>query len=131
MGRILPARLFEFYTSIESGVTGSLRRVPFLIFLSLIGWVIEGGTLYLTAAAVGVPLSIAGAIMAALASSLLSTIPISPSGLGFTESGTVLLLTSIGMETTPAAAVVLLSRVINYWSIVAFGAILYVFSRKK
>ena len=29
------------------------------------------------------------------------------------------------------AAVVLLSRVINYWSIVGFGAILYVFSRKK
>lgn len=129
--RFLPERLFGFYSNIESGVTGSFRRIPFLVLLSVIGWMIEGVTLYLTAAAVGVPLSMAGAIMAALASSLLSTIPFSPSGLGFTESGTVLLLTSFGMETTPAAAVVLLSRVINYWSIVAFGAILYVFSKKK
>jgi uncharacterized protein (TIRG00374 family) len=129
--RILPGRIFGFYSNIESGVTGSFRRVPVLIVLSVIGWLIEGATLYLTAAAVGVPLSVAGAIMAALASSLLSTIPFSPSGLGFTESGTVILLTSFGMETTPAAAVVLLSRVINYWSIVFFGAILYVFSRKK
>ena len=129
--RILPTRLFEFYSSLETGVVGSFRRVPFLIALSLLGWIIEGLTLYLTAAAVGVPLSVAGAVIAALASSLLSTIPLSPSGLGFTESGTVLLLTSFGMAATPAAAVVLLSRVINYWSIVGFGAILYVFSRKK
>lgn len=129
--RFLPTRLSRVYSNVEEGVTGSFRRVPFLIALSVIGWIIEGSTLYLTAAAVGVPLSVAGAIMAALASSLLSTIPFSPSGLGFTESGTVLLLTSYGMETTPAAAVVLLSRVINYWSIVGLGAILYMFSRKK
>lgn len=129
--RFLPERIFGFYSNIETGVTGSFRRVPYLIVLSVIGWVIEGSTLYLTAAAVNVPLSVAGAIMAALASSLLSTIPFSPAGLGFTESGTVLLLTSYGMETTPAAAVVLLSRVINYWSIIGLGAIIYVFSRKK
>jgi glycosyltransferase 2 family protein len=129
--RILPERIFGFYSNIETGVTGSFRRVPLLIGLTLIGWIIEGSTLYLTAAAVNVPLSVAQAIMAALASSLLSTIPFSPAGLGFTESGTVLLLTSYGMDTTPAAAVVLLSRVINYWSIIGFGAVLYVFSRKK
>ena len=129
--RILPTRLFDFYSSLEVGVIGSFRRVPFLLALTLLGWIIEGLTLYLTAAAVGVPLSVAGAVIAALASSLLSTIPLSPSGLGFTESGTVLLLTSFGMAATPAAAVVLLSRVINYWSIVGFGAILYVFSGKK
>ena len=129
--RLLPERIFGFYSNIETGVVGSFRRVPFLIVLSVIGWVIEGGTLYLTAAAVGVPLSVAGAIMAALASSLLSTIPFSPSGLGFTEAGTAVLLTSFGMAATPAAAVVILSRVINYWSIVAIGAVLYVFSGKK
>jgi uncharacterized protein (TIRG00374 family) len=129
--RFLPARLFDFYSNIESGITGSFRRIPFLLVLSVIGWVIEGTTLYLTAAAVGVPLSVAQAIMAALASALLSTIPFSPAGLGFTESGTILLLTSFNMEATPAAAVVLLSRVINYWSIVGIGAVLYVFSRKK
>lgn len=61
-------------------MTGSFRRVPYLIVLSVIGWVIEGSTLYLTAAAVNVPLSVAGAIMAALASSLLSTIPLLSGG---------------------------------------------------
>jgi glycosyltransferase 2 family protein len=129
--RVLPERLFGFYSNIETGVTGSFRRIPLLIILSVIGWVIEGATLYLTAQAVDVRLSIAGAIMAALASSLLSTIPFPPAGLGFTESSTAVLLTSFGIDPTPAAAVVLLSRVINYWSIVGFGGILYIFSRKK
>jgi hypothetical protein len=43
----------------------------------------------------------------------------------------VLVLTRLGLDTNTAGAVALLNRVINYWSIVAIGSVLYIFSRKK
>ena len=86
-------------------------------------------TLYTTAAAVGTRVSIAGALVVALVGSLLTTVPFTPAGLGFTEAGLVLLLGWLGVDVPTASAVTLLFRLINYWSIVVFGFILYVFSR--
>lgn len=130
--RILPERLFKHYHGLESGIIGSLRqRLPALIGYSIAGWIIEGATLYLTAAALGASLSPVGALVVALVASLLTTVPFTPAGLGVTEAGMVLVLTRLGLDTNTAGAVALLNRVINYWSIVVFGAILYVFSKKK
>lgn len=130
--RILPERLFRHYHGLESGIIGSLRRrIPQLLTYSVIGWVIEGATLYLTALALGASLSPIGALVVALVASLLSTVPFTPAGLGVTEAGMVLVLTRLGLDTNTAGAVALLNRVINYWSIVVFGAVLYIFSRKK
>lgn len=129
--RLLPERLFRHYAGVESGLVGSLRRLPQLTGYSVAGWLIEGTTLYLTATALGAHLSIVGAIVVALVASLLTTIPFTPAGLGFTEAGMVLILKQLGLDDTTAGAVALLNRVINYWSIVVFGALLYIFSRKK
>jgi uncharacterized protein (TIRG00374 family) len=129
--RLLPERLFRHYSGVESGLVGSLRRLPQLTGYSVAGWLIEGATLYLTATALGARLSIVGAIVVALVASLLTTIPFTPAGLGFTEAGMVLILKQLGLDDTTAGAIALLNRVINYWSIVVFGAILYIFSRKK
>lgn len=129
--RLLPERIHAHYARLERGVLGSFRRMPTLIGYSVIGWLIEGATLYLTAAAVGAPVSPAGAIMVALVASLLSTVPFTPAGLGVTEAGMVLVLGRLGVDPNTAGAVAILNRSINYWSIVVFGAILYVFSRKK
>lgn len=129
--RIMPERLFRHYNGVESGIVGSLRRIPQLTGYSIAGWLIEGVTLYLTATALGARLSVVGAIVVALVASLLTTIPFTPSGLGFTEAGMVLILKQLGLDDTTAGAVALLNRVVNYWSIVVFGAILYLFSRKK
>jgi uncharacterized protein (TIRG00374 family) len=62
---------------------------------------------------------------------VLTTIPFTPAGLGFTEAGMVLILKQLGLDDNAAGAIALLNRVVNYWSIVVFGAILYIFSRKK
>jgi glycosyltransferase 2 family protein len=129
--RLLPARLYAIYRGVESGVTGSFRRIPLLTGYSVIGWIIEASTLYLTAVALDAPLSPVGALVVALVASLLTTIPFTPAGLGVTEAGMVLVLTRLGLDPNAAGAVALLNRVINYWSIVVFGALLYVFSRKK
>jgi uncharacterized protein (TIRG00374 family) len=129
--RVLPKRLHPHYARLEHGIVGSFRRLPLLVAYSAVGWVLEGTALYATAAAVGSPVSISGALVVALAASLLTTVPITPSGLGFTEAGMVLMLGWLGLDASTAGAVTLLFRVINYWSIVVFGFVLYVFSRNK
>jgi uncharacterized protein (TIRG00374 family) len=125
--KVLPKRLRAHYSRLERGLTRSFRReLPRLVALSVGGWILEGAALYVTAAAVGVPVPVAGALVIALAASLLSTVPITPAGLGFTEAGMVVLLGWLGLDLSTATAVTLLFRIINYWSIVALGFVLYV-----
>ena len=127
--RVLPARWHAYYELFVRGTVGSFRRIPLLVAYSAVGWIVEGLALYLAAASVGTRISAADALVVALVASLLTTVPIAPSGLGFTEAGTVLLLQWLGLDTESAVAVAILFRVINYWSIVAFGSVLYVFNR--
>jgi uncharacterized protein (TIRG00374 family) len=127
--RILPKRLHAHYSRLEHGVINSFHRLPRLVAYSTAGWVIEGAALYATTAALGAPVSVAGALVVALAASLLSTVPFTPGGLGFTEAGMVLMLGWLGLDATTASAVTLLFRLINYWSIVVFGFVFYVFAR--
>jgi uncharacterized protein (TIRG00374 family) len=129
--RLLPARLFRHYHGVESGIIGSLKGIPQLTGFSIAGWMIEALTLWLTARSLDAPLGIVGALVVALVASLLTTIPFTPAGLGFAESGMVLVLGRLGLDPNLAGAVALLNRVINYWSIVVIGTILYLFSRKK
>ncbi len=128
--RLLPKRLRAHYARFEHGMIGSFHRVPLLFAYSAVGWVIEGSTLYLIAAAVGAPVSVRGALLVALIASLLTTIPFTPGGLGFTEAGMVILLQWLGLDAPSAGVVTLLFRVINYWSIIGFGSVLYTFSAR-
>ena len=126
--RVLPGRLYSHCARLEHGVVDSFRgRLPLLVALSVAGWVLEGAALYATAAAVGVPVSVAGALVVALAASLLSMVPITPAGLGFTQAGMVVMLGWLGLDFATATAATLLFRGINYWSIVVFGFVLYAF----
>ncbi len=124
--KVLPERLHGHYSRLEHGVVGSLRRPPLLVAYSVAGWVLEGAALYATAAAVSAPVSVAGALVVALTASLLTAVPITPSGLGFTEAGMLVMLQWLGLDAPTATVVTLLFRIINYWSIVVFGFLLYV-----
>ncbi len=127
--RVLPKRLHAHYSRLEHGVIDSFRRLPLLVAYSVAGWVIEGMTLYVVAAAVGAPVSAVSALLVALAASLLTAVPITPAGLGFTEAGMLVMLGWLGLDAPTATVITLLFRIINYWSIVVFGFVLYVFSR--
>ena len=126
--RLVPERFRSHYTSLTQGLVGSFRHLPLLVAYSALGWMLEGATLYTTAAAVGAPISVVGALVVALVGSLLTTVPFTPGGVGFTEAGLVLMLGWLGLDIPTASAVTLLFRLINYWSIVVLGFILYVFS---
>jgi glycosyltransferase 2 family protein len=127
---ILPKRLHTYYFRLEHGVIDSFRsRLPLLVAYSVTGWAMEGMTLYAVAAAVGAPVLVAGALVVALAASLLTVVPITPSELGFTEAGMLVMLQWLGLDISTASAVTFLFRVINYWSIIVLGFVLYFSSR--
>ena len=135
--RVLPRRLHPHYARLEEGVTGSFRRVPTLVVLSALGWLLEGSTLFLVTTAIGAPLApslplgFLRAIVVALIASLLTAVPFTPAGLGVAEGGTLVVLRGLGLDPEAAGAVALLNRIITYWSIVLFGCLLYLVSRKK
>jgi len=76
---------------------------------------------WLLARAIGAPLSAGGALVVALVGALLTAIPLTPSGLGVTEAGLVIVLVRLGLPAEAAAVLTLLVRLITYWGVVAVG----------
>jgi len=71
-------------------------------------------------------------LFTALAGSLLSTIPFTPAGLGAVEGASVAILSAFGVATSLAGAVAVMDRIINYWSNIPVGGLLYlVVSRRN
>ncbi len=137
--RFVPRRFRSHYGAFEHGTLGSFRAMPLVLTYSVIGWAIEAGRLYLVCMSLGlVGLSPAIILFVALASALLTTLPITPAGLGFVESaivGILLLAASWGLapgiDENVAASVAILDRVISYWSLIVTGIVLYVITRKR
>lgn len=133
--RIVPARLQDTYVSFEQAALRSFRpaMLPKLIPLTAIIWSLEGFRLYFVIEALGVNgLSLPAIIFVALASSLLTALPLTPGGLAVVEGTvTVVLTTFFAVDKNLASAVTVLDRTINFWSIVVFGLALYIFSKRK
>jgi uncharacterized membrane protein YbhN (UPF0104 family) len=95
--RLLPARWHPAYGRFEHGAVRSLHRLPLLAAYSALAWLIEGATLWVLSQALGVDLSVTGALVTGLVASPLSVEPVTPGGLGVTEPAIVLVLTSLGV----------------------------------
>jgi uncharacterized protein (TIRG00374 family) len=139
ISRFVPKRFRPHYAAFEHGTLGSFQAMPLVLTYSVVGWAIEAGRLYLVCMSLGLmDLSPAIILFVALASALLTTLPITPAGLGFVESaivGILLLAASWGLapgiDQNAAASVAILDRVISYWSLIATGIVLYVVTRKR
>jgi uncharacterized protein (TIRG00374 family) len=137
--RFVPKRFRGHYALFEQGTLGSFRAMPLVLTLSVFGWAIEAGRLYLVCWSLGLTsLSPAIILFVALASALLTTLPITPAGLGFVESAIVgiLLLAANwglapGVDENAAASVAILDRVISYWSLIVTGIVLYFITKKR
>lgn len=132
--RAIPNRFHDFYARFEEGTLASFRpsRLPILLLLTILVWLGEAMRLFFVIEALGgYNLSLSAIIFVALASSLLTAVPALPGGLGLVEGGIIAVMTLFGVTNTSSTAVALLDRVINYWSIVVFGLILYLFSKRK
>ncbi len=134
--RLVPQRFQSLYEHFEAGTLGSLqpRSLPLLLPLTMVIWFGESLRLFFVIEALsGIHLGLPRIMFIALTSSLLTTVPATPGGLGLVESGIIGVLTSplFAVPRALAGAVGVLDRVINYWSIVVFGLILYLVSKRK
>jgi hypothetical protein len=140
--RVMPMRLHDRYALFEQAALRSFRPaiLPQLILLTAGVWLLEGFRLFFVIESLAVAtgggdllaLSVSAIIFVALASSLLTALPLTPAGLGVVEGTvTAVLTTFFGVNANLASAVTLLDRLINFWSIIIFGFILYLVSKRK
>jgi uncharacterized protein (TIRG00374 family) len=134
--RFVPARLERVYGHFEEGTLGSLRptALPVLFLLTAAIWTAESLRLFFVIEAMGgLHLSLSTIMFVALTSSLLTTVPATPGGLGLVETGIIGVLISplFGVAKVTATAAAFLDRLINFWSIIVFGLILFLLSKRK
>jgi glycosyltransferase 2 family protein len=125
--RRLPERVHAQYARLHDGMFGSLRRPAWLASMSAVLWLAEGTRVWLVAQSLDAHLAFPAAVFVALMGSLLTALPITPAGLGVVEAGTSAVMVGVlGMGADMAFSIVLLDRVVAYWSIVLVGIVLYV-----
>jgi len=137
--RVLPERLHEQYARFEHGTLNSFRGLPVLAALSVAAWACEVARLYLVTVSLGLNgIAESVIVFVALAAALMTTLPLTPAGLGFAEGaivGVFLLAANAGLapgvDEHAAASIALLDRGISYWSLIAIGLVVYPLSRKK
>jgi glycosyltransferase 2 family protein len=143
--RVMPQRLHRVYGQFEQAALRSFqpRILPRLALLTGAIWLLEGFRLYFVIQALeveGLQLALPVIIFVALASSLLTAVPLTPAGLGVVEGAVTAVLVLFLPSATElqaasshslALAVTFLDRAINFWSIVVFGLLLYIFSKRK
>jgi uncharacterized membrane protein YbhN (UPF0104 family) len=139
--RFVPLRFRRHYGLFQAGTLGAFGwgRMPMILVYSLLCWGIEAGRLYFVCLALGLS-SVAWPVIlfVALAAALLTTIGITPAGLGLVESGIVGILLLAGnsgliggMDANLASSVAILDRTISYWSLVVSGFAVYLLSRRR
>lgn len=128
---IMPARLVKHYRRVRNGLFDSLGRPAMPIGVSVLLWLCDGLRVFLVAWSLGEHISYPAAIMVALLSALVSTIPITPAGLGFVEGIMIYALTSISVGSSTAAAIAVLDRLVTYGSLLVVGGIVYLWVLRK
>lgn len=121
----MPGRLAKVYQRVRSGLFDSIAKPVLPIVVSVTLWLCDGLRVLLVARALGEVIPYQAAIMVALLSALVSTIPITPAGLGFVEGIMIWALTSIGVLSSTAGTIALLDRVVTYGTLMIVGGLVY------
>jgi glycosyltransferase 2 family protein len=137
--RFLPMRLHAQYARFEHGTLNSFRGIPALVALTGVAWAGEVARLYFVTLSLGLGgIAPSVTVFVALAAALMTTLPLTPAGLGFAEGaivGVLLLAARAGLapgvDEHAAASIALLDRGISYWSLIAVGLVVYPLSRRK
>ena len=126
IARFLPSRFREPYDRFHQGTMESFKQLPLLFLLSLLVWLTEVGRLFFVIQALDLSVDVTFSLVlfVTLANALLTTVPITPGGLGIVEPG-ILGLLMLSLPRSEAVSVALLDRSISYLSIVVFGALVF------
>ena len=121
VARRLPRPIRKRYLQFHRTALASLHGAPVTAAISAIAWLLEALRLFLVVKALGLTLSSPLVLFVTLANALLTSIPLTPGGLGLVEPGIVGLL-ALELPKTSAVSVATLDRSISFLSIIAVGA---------
>jgi uncharacterized protein (TIRG00374 family) len=124
--RKLPLRFQEIFSHIHEAIFACLRNPWRPVGISLLIWSADGLRLYLVASSLHSGVSLSVAAFVALMSALLTTLPITPAGLGVVEVAMIGVLKLVDVNASLAGSIALMDRLITYWSLVLVGLILYI-----
>jgi uncharacterized membrane protein YbhN (UPF0104 family) len=126
LARFLPGRVQGAYTHLQGAVFGSLRRPGLVLGIGLLLWFGDGMRVWLVARSLDAGISPPVAILIAVMGALLTIVPFTPAGLGVVEIGVgSVLIGVLGLDPVLAGSIILLDRVVAYWSLLVVGAALY------
>lgn len=126
VARFFPAPARRIGRLFREGVLHSFRALPLAGPLTLLVWVCEALRLLFVLSALRLELPYSGVVFVATASSLLTTVPLTPAGFGVVEIAIVYLLsTGFGLAGHDAVAVAVLDRAVSVFSVIVVGAVLY------
>lgn len=132
LGRFFPAEVRRIGRLFREGVLHSLRAIPLAGPLTLLVWLAEAGRLYLVVLGLGLELRLSAVVFVAVAASLLTTVPLTPAGLGVVEIAIVVLLTQVfSFAQHDAVAVAVVDRSVSVLSLLVVGAILYLREQRR
>jgi uncharacterized protein (TIRG00374 family) len=132
--RVLPHRFQEIFARLQHGILHSFKRraLPALLGYTIIIWLLEGGRLFFVTRSLDAhEVTLSAVIFIALLSSLITTIPATPGGAGLVEGAVTLSLGLFLKDHQLAFSIALLDRLINYWSLILGGIVLYLLSKRK
>jgi len=137
--RLIPGRFRERYIAFEEGALQSLRRLPLLLSITILIWFLEGSRLQLVVLSLGLQhtishistIPLAPMLFFALATAVLTTVPFTPGGLGLVEAGLYGMMLYLGVPKLDAAAIVLVDRLLSYYSVAFFGFVVYLVSKRS
>jgi glycosyltransferase 2 family protein len=124
--RFLPHRVQEAYARLQEAIFGSLRRPALVLGIGVLLWLNDGMRVWFVAHSLDADISPPVAVLIAVMGALLTVIPFTPAGLGVVELGVGSVLVGVlGVDPVVAGSIILLDRVVAYWSLLVVGAGLY------
>jgi glycosyltransferase 2 family protein len=122
----LPGRVQDSYARLQGAIFGALRRPALVLGISVLLWLNDGMRVWFVARSLDAGISPAAAILLASMSALLTIIPFTPAGLGVVELGIGSVLVGVlGVDPVMAGSIIVLDRVVGYWSLLLVWTTLY------
>ena len=130
--RFLPERPRGIYARLQGAVFGALRRPAIVFGLGLLLWIGDGFRVWFVARSLDAGISPAVAIFMAVMAALLTIIPFTPAGLGVVELGVGSVLVGVlGVDPVIAGSIIVLDRVVTYWSLLLIGGGIYAWQARR
>jgi uncharacterized protein (TIRG00374 family) len=127
----LPLSFRRALLGLAAGLALERRKLLHVTLLTLPLWFLEGVRVYAEARALDLPLALFSAFLIALLAALLTTVPLTPAGIGAVEIGIAGTLLLLGFPREQAVALALLDRLVAYWSVFLFAGIPWIVERLR